>query len=164
MDFTGERYIPTEGGEIRHEHFHRYAWIAPLVAGKSVLDVASGAGYGSALLARTAASVVGVDISVEAVEHASAAYSQANLSFMEGSAARLPLADGTFDVVVSFETIEHLLEQEQMLGEIKRVLRPEGVLVISSPNKEVYSELSGLHNEFHVKELQWSELDALDLA
>ena len=161
MDFTGERYVPTEGGEIRHEHFHRYAWVAPLVAGKSVLDVASGAGYGSALLARTAASVVGVDISAEAVEHARAAYSQANLSFMEGSAASLPLADGSFDVVVSFETIEHLLEQEQMLGEIKRVLRPDGVLVISSPNKKVYSELSGLHNEFHVKELEWSELDAL---
>jgi len=161
MDFTGERYVPTEGGEIRHEHFHRYAWVAPLVAGKSVLDVASGAGYGSSLLARTAASVVGVDVSAEAVEHARAAYSQANLSFIEGSAAKLPLADESFDVVVSFETIEHLLEQEQMLGEIRRVLRPDGVLVISSPNKEVYSELSGLHNEFHVKELQWSELDTL---
>lgn len=161
MDFTGERYVPTEGGEIRHEHFHRYAWVAPLVAGKAVLDVASGAGYGSAMLARTAASVVGVDISPEAVEHAKATYPQPNLSFMEGSASELPLADASFDVVVSFETIEHLLAQEQMLAEIKRVLRPNGVLVISSPNKEVYSELSGLHNEFHVKELQWNELDVL---
>ncbi|MBD9435069.1 methyltransferase domain-containing protein [Pseudoxanthomonas sp. PXM03] len=161
MEFTGERYVPTEGGEIRHEHFHRYAWVAPLVAGKAVLDVASGAGYGSAMLAKTAASVVGVDISPEAIEHARAAYPQSNLSFMEGSASELPLADASFDVVVSFETIEHLLDQEQMLAEIGRVLRPDGVLVISSPNKEVYSELSGLHNEFHVKELQWNELDAL---
>ena len=65
MEFTGERYVPTEGGEIRQEHLHRYAWCLPAVVGKDVLDIASGEGYGSAMLAAHARSVVGVDISAD---------------------------------------------------------------------------------------------------
>jgi protein-L-isoaspartate O-methyltransferase len=64
MEFTGERYVPTEAGEVRHEHLHRYAWCRPLIDGKAVLDIACGEGYGSALMARRARSVVGVDISL----------------------------------------------------------------------------------------------------
>ncbi|MHC9085643.1 methyltransferase domain-containing protein [Luteimonas sp. RIT-PG2_3] len=162
MEFTGERFVPTEHGEIRQEHLHRYAWCLPAVAGLDVLDIASGEGYGSSMLAETARSVLGVDISGEAVAHALEKYGgRGNLSFVRGSAAEIPAAAGSFDVVVSFETIEHLIEQEQMLDEIKRVLRPDGFLVISSPNKEVYSEQSGHHNEFHLKELELEELTAL---
>lgn len=162
MKFTGERYVPSEAGEIRYEHLHRYAWCASVLAGKDVLDIASGEGYGAALIAARAASVVGVDISREAVEHASAQYSQlSNLRFEQGSAAAIPLGDASVDAVVSFETIEHLLEQEAMLSEIKRVLRPDGFLVLSSPNKDVYAKYSGAHNEYHVKELQLDELQAL---
>src|SRR5688500_5107250 len=162
MKFTGERYIPTEGGEIRQEHLHRYAWCLPMVAGKDVLDIASGEGYGSAMLAEHAATVVGVDISANAVAHAASTYGAvSNLRFVEGGAAEIPLPAASVDVVVSFETIEHHDQHEQMLGEIRRVLRPGGCLVISSPNKEVYSDLSGHHNEFHVKELYFKEFDAL---
>ena len=73
MEFTGERFLPTLSGEIRHEHLHRYAWCRRLVGGKKVLDIACGEGYGSAMLARDALSVIGMDISAEAVEHAARA-------------------------------------------------------------------------------------------
>ncbi|HIE4563162.1 TPA: glycosyltransferase [Stenotrophomonas maltophilia] len=162
IEFTGERFVPTEHGVIRQEHLHRYAWCLPLVEGKDVLDVASGEGYGSAMLASRARSVRGVDISQEAVDHAAGRYSTlTNLKYLQGSAAAIPLADDSVDVVVSFETIEHLMEQEEMMAEIRRVLRSDGVLVMSSPNKEVYSDRAGYHNDFHVKELYQAEFQAL---
>lgn len=161
MKFTGERFIPTEEGRIRLEHYHRYAVVQEIVSGKDVLDVACGEGYGSFYMANAARSIVGVDISQEAVQHASSTYQKSNLTFRQGSAIYLDFADASFDVVVSFETIEHLLEQAQMLAEIRRVLRQDGVLVISSPNRPVYSEESGEHNEFHVKELDFNEFDEL---
>lgn len=161
MRFTGERFVPSEKGRIRLEHIHRYVVVLDLLKEKDVLDVACGEGYGSAMIANVARSVVGVDISSEAIIHASAAYKKENLVFHEGSASKLAFSDGSFDVVVSFETVEHLAEQEQMIAEIRRVLRPDGFLVISSPNRPVYSEESGEYNEFHVKELDFKELDDL---
>ncbi|MDO4769518.1 MAG: class I SAM-dependent methyltransferase, partial [Brachymonas sp.] len=161
MKFTGERFVPTEQGEIRIEHYHRYAVVLDIVKGKAVLDVACGEGYGSFLMADVARTVVGVDISEDAVQHASSIYHKPNLEFFQGSATNLAFANASFDVVVSFETIEHLLEQEEMLSEIRRVLRPDGILVISSPNRPVYSEESGRHNEFHLKELDFQEFDTL---
>lgn len=160
MKFTGERYLPSESGEIRHEHLHRYAWCRPMSRDKAVLDIACGEGYGSAMLAGEARHVYGVDISQEAVDHARKAYSgQQNLEFLQGSAAEIPLPDESVDVVVSFETIEHHDLHREMLQEIRRVLRPDGLLVISSPNRVVYSDLAGHHNEFHVKELDFAEFD-----
>lgn len=162
IEFTGERFVPTEQGVIRQEHLHRYAWCLPLVKGKDVLDVASGEGYGSAMLAANARSVRGVDISHDAVAHAAERYAALpNLAYVQGSAAAIPLADDSVDVVVSFETIEHLMEQEEMMAEIRRVLRPDGIVVMSSPNKEVYSDRAGYHNDFHVKELYQAEFEAL---
>ena len=161
MRFTGERFIPTEEGKIQLEHYHRYAVVRDLVAGKRVLDVACGEGYGSSMLAEVAVAVTGVDISSEAVQHAQATYVKPNLTYLDGSATALPFADASFDVVVSFETIEHLAGQAEMVSELRRVLRPEGILIISSPNRPVYSEESGEHNEFHVKELDFTEFDAL---
>ena len=162
MDFTGERYLPSVSGLIRNEHLHRYAWCRKLVEGKDVLDIACGEGYGSAMLARRARSVTGVDIAPDAITHAKSEYRAIpNLEFIVGDAARIPLPDDSMDVVVSFETIEHHDSHEEMISEIRRVLRPDGILVISSPNRVVYSELANYHNEFHVKELDFRELDAL---
>lgn len=162
IKFTGERFVPTEQGVIRQEHLHRYAWCLPLVEGKDVLDVASGEGYGSAMLAGRARSVRGVDISHEAIAHAGERYAGvANLQYLQGSATAIPLPDDSVDVVVSFETIEHLYEQEEMMSEIRRVLRPDGVMIMSSPNKQVYSDRAGYHNEYHVKELYLAEFLAL---
>lgn len=162
IEFTGERYIPTETGSIRYEHLHRYGWAAQAIKGLRVLDIACGEGYGSAILSRYASSVTGVDISTEAVRHAQAEYgSIANLSFMVGSASAIPLPDATFDAVVSFETLEHLIEHDEMLAEIHRVLKSDGFLIMSSPNKKVYSDDRNFHNKFHVRELYFDELDAL---
>ncbi len=161
MEFTGERFVPTQDGRIRLEHYHRYAILQNAVKGKRVLDVACGEGYGSALVAASAQSVVGVDISQDAVEHARVTYVAPNLCFRQGSATALEFPDASFDVVISFETIEHLGEQAEMLAEIRRVLHSDGILIISSPNRPVYSEESGEHNDFHVKELDFQELNAL---
>ncbi|MGX5730461.1 methyltransferase domain-containing protein [Pseudoxanthomonas beigongshangi] len=161
MKFTGERYVPTEAGEIRHEHLHRYGWVRSIVASRTVLDIACGEGYGSAMLADSASQVFGVDVSEEAIAHASSRYAGRNLSFLHGDASCIPLPDASVDIVVSFETIEHLEPQAEMIAEIRRVLRPDGFLVISSPNKKTYAAQSGHHNEFHVKELYFSELDEL---
>ncbi len=162
IEFTGERFVPSELGELSMEHWHRYASCAGIVRGLKVLDVACGEGYGSSLLARSAASVSGVDISVEAVAHAQAEYGGVqNLSFIRASAADLPFEDASFDAVISFETLEHLFEQDQMLAQIRRVLKPGGFLIISSPNKAIYSDKREFVNEFHVSELYFSQLDEL---
>ncbi|MEP6942306.1 MAG: methyltransferase domain-containing protein [Betaproteobacteria bacterium] len=163
LTFTGERFIPTCAGEIAYEHWHRYAFAKGMVDGKRVLDAACGEGYGSALLAHTAASVVGVDIDAATIAHARTRYRDTRLSFVEGSCTALPLPDGAVDVVVSFETIEHLPEADQpaMLAEFARVLAPDGVLVISSPNRELYSDARHYVNEFHLHELYRDGLSRL---
>ncbi len=158
----GERFLPGRmTGEIELEHVHRYKFAAPVCARKVVLDIASGEGYGSAYLSGFARRVIGVDISRDAVECAKLKYKSPNLEFRVGSCSKIPLEDASVDVVVSFETIEHHAEHEAMMREIKRVLRPRGVLVISSPDKREYSDKPGFSNPFHVKELYREEFDAL---
>lgn len=161
MEFTGERYIPGLGNQIALEHLHRYTLALAYVVGKRVLDVACGEGYGSSMLATVAASVAGVDISSEAVNHAAAKYVQSNLEFFCAPAESLPLGSASVDVVVSFETIEHLEQQEAMLAELKRVLAPGGLLIISCPDRLNYSGVVGHDNPFHVKELYGEEFVAL---
>ena len=158
---TGERFIPGLGGSIELEHLHRYLFAQQVCGEKVVLDIACGEGYGSAILAQSARTVLGVDIADEAVAHASKRYSARNLRFKVGSCAAIPLGDATVDVVVSFETIEHHDEHEEMMAEIRRVLRPGGVLVISSPERYEYSDRPGTHNEFHVHELYRDEFATL---
>jgi SAM-dependent methyltransferase len=161
LQFTGERFTPECNGAIWYEHWHRYCAVLPAAAGKRVLDAACGEGYGSMLLAGTAATVVGIDIDPTAIGHATARYAErANLGFIQGSCAALPLPDASVDLIVSFETIEHLTEQEAMLAEFRRVLTPGGALIISSPNKAIYSEETGYANHFHVRELTREELAA----
>lgn len=161
LKFTGERFIPSEGGEIRLEHYHRYALALGLAKDKVVLDLACGEGYGCGVLSGVASKVIGVDCSELAIEHAKKKYGLPNTVFLVGDASEVPLADASVDLVVSFETIEHLLAQQEMISEIKRVLRSDGVLLISSPNRPVYSESSDNKNSFHVKELDLIELKSL---
>ncbi len=164
FDFTGERFVPGIAGEIAHEHWHRYAFARRFTATRRVLDVACGEGYGSALLAANARSVVGIDVAHEATRHAAATYAQvAGLAFVTGSAAALPLPDASVDVVVSFETIEHLPPQDQpaMLAEFARVLTPDGLVVLSAPNPVEYSDARNYRNPFHTREPSRDELTAL---
>ncbi len=161
LNFTGERFTPEVRGAIGYEHWHRYCAVAQCTRGKRVLDAACGEGYGSALLARDALTVTGVDVAASAIEHARSRYAAPNLRFVAGSVTALPLADASIDLVVSFETIEHLAAQREMLAEFRRVLVPDGVLIISSPNRPVYSAQEGPENHFHVRELDRAELRAL---
>jgi SAM-dependent methyltransferase len=161
LAFTGERYTTAASGEIRHEHYHRYLFALQFCRGKVVLDIACGEGYGSALIGGVASQVTGVDIAGDAVRHAAASYRTDNVSFAVGECADIPLADASVDVVVSFETLEHVADQNKFLREIKRVLRPEGVLVISTPNTDVYKEILTEANPFHVKELNEAEFRSI---
>jgi SAM-dependent methyltransferase/tetratricopeptide (TPR) repeat protein len=160
LQFTGERLTSAAYGQIEYEHVHRYCFARLFCRGKDVIDVASGEGYGSALLAQVAKRVIGIDCASDAVEHATATYRRRNLSFILGGADQLPLARHSVDIAVSFETIEHLYEHERFLAEIRRVLRPDGLLVISSPDSEVYSYPGSEVNPFHVRELSADEFKA----
>ena len=156
IEFTGERFVPgIDDPVIMMEHMQRYLSLRNVIAGLDILDIACGEGYGCNLMADSARNVTGVDISQEAIKHAEKRYERDNLSFIQGSATDLSMfPDGSFDTVVSFETIEHIDEpsQNKFLEEIKRVLRPNGFLVMSTPDKKIYSDLHNYHNEYHVHE------------
>ena len=161
LDPTGERYIPAlMSGQIEVEHMQRYKSVLRLVEGKKVLDAACGAGYGSALMSSVAKEVTGIDISSEAISYDNERYGHiSNLKYIEASIAELPFEDNSFDVIISFETIEHVNEDLQIkfLKEIKRCLNADGVLVMSSPDKRTYSDLLNFDNEYHVKEFYFDE-------
>ena len=150
---TGERLIPElQRGELVHaEHVARYLMAAQLAEGRRVLDAACGEGYGTAILAGAgASSAVGVDSDAAIVAHARERY---GLEFATADVAALPFDGDAFDLVVSFETIEHVAEPEAVLDELTRVLAPDGLLVISTPNKHEYL----VENEFHTRELTHEE-------
>lgn len=158
LDWTGERMVPEACDQDTFlEHVYRYKFALPFVRGKNVLDIACGEGYGSAgLMAGGAQSVVGVDIDPETVEHARRKY---NLQARVGSAESIPAEDNEFDVIVSFETIEHVENPEGFLDECVRVCRPGGKVIISTPCKENYLT-DKISNEFHVSEMTAEEFAA----
>ncbi len=163
-EFTGERFLPSCSGEIAYEHWHRYAFARRFVQGKRVLDAACGEGYGTALLGAFAKSAVGIDVDLATINHASATYGEGTrVRFMPTSCTGLPLPSASFDVIVSFETIEHLSAEEQpeMLAEFARVLAPDGLLIISSPNRRLYSDARSYVNPYHLRELYREELSRL---
>lgn len=159
--FTGERLTTAIGGQVQIEHYHRYLFARSLVVGLDVLDVASGEGYGSALLAQVARTVVGVEYSGPTACAAAMNFRRPNLHFMRGDARALPLADASVDVVVSFETIEHFDHQRDFVCEVHRVLRPGGRCIVSTPDRDVYSPAGAAANPFHVHELSGAEFVAL---
>lgn len=154
---TGERLEFYNFSDVTVEHLHRYAIANDFVKNKIVLDIASGEGYGSYILSKNALGVIGVDIDKETVLDAQKKYLNDNLTFKIGSADNIPVDSESIDIVVSFETIEHHDKHEEMLLEIKRILKPDGILIMSSPDKKYYSDLTGQKNPFHVKELYFDE-------
>ncbi len=165
MEFSGERYLPEMNidSEISIFHRQRYESILSICAGKNVVDAACGEGYGSSFIAEKAACVIGIDISHEAIENAKGKYQKENLHYYEASVERIPVEDNWADVFVSYETIEHVTEdiQRKFLKEIRRILKKDGILIMSSPDKRNYSDIPQFHNEFHVHELYFEEFDAL---
>ncbi len=161
LHWTGERYVPERKGNIQLEHLHRYVMACEYVKDKIVLDIACGEGYGSMLLSTFAASVTGVDISEEVIGFAKAKYNKDSINFKTGTCDKIPLEDSSVDVVVSFETIEHHDQHDAMMKEIKRVLKKDGMLIMSSPNKHEYSDIPTYNNPFHKKELYRDEFESL---
>ncbi len=164
LAFTGERFVTNLIDKyIVAEHYQRYNAVLEIVKGKKVLDAACGSGYGTALMATAAESVVGIDISAETIAYAQSKYAEPkNASYVEASIAELPFKDHSFDVIVSFETIEHVTEelQDSFLKEIKRCLKEDGMLIMSSPDKRTYTDLTGHINEFHIKEFYVDEFES----
>ena len=162
-EFTGERLIPGQvDADLLNEHMARYQFAARLAGGKRVLDAGCGAGYGSAELARVAQRVIGADIAREAVEFAGENYRRVNLHFEQASCGALPHPDGTFDLVVAFEVIEHLANWRELLTEARRLLAPGGQFVVSTPNRLYYTESRGAQgaNPFHIHEFEFEEFRA----
>jgi SAM-dependent methyltransferase len=127
-----------------------------------VLDLASGEGFGAAILAESARDVVGVDIDERTVEHSKLNYRASNLAFRVGDGRDLSgFESGSFGAVVAFEMIEHISDQEQVLAQIARVLAPDGLLIMSTPDRCAYSETSGRNNPFHLHELTIEEFTRL---
>ena len=161
MIFSGERYLSDlNSAQISYEHWHRYLYVSQFAKDKVVLDIACGEGYGANLIAQTAQRVVGVDISQEVIDFTKEHYSKDNLIFLQGSVDQIPIeGHEKFDVIVSFETIEHVNEelQQDFLKEVKRLLKSDGIFIVSTPNKLLYSDMSNYRNEYHIKEFYEQE-------
>jgi GT2 family glycosyltransferase/glycosyltransferase involved in cell wall biosynthesis/SAM-dependent methyltransferase len=159
IDWTGERCVPwAPDVPVIYEHYHRYLWAASVVEGRRVLDLGSGEGFGAAILADSAAHVLGLDVDEPTVEHSRLNYAGPNLEFELGTATDLTAhPDGSFGAVVAFEVIEHVLEQERVLAEVARVLSDDGILVISTPDRRMYSKMRAEPNIFHKRELELDE-------
>ncbi len=159
IEWTGERCVPwAPDVHVIYEHFHRYLWAAARLSGRRVLDLGSGEGFGAAMLSESAAHVTGIDIDERTVEHSRLNYAASNLEFELGSALDLSrFEDGAFDAVVAFEIIEHVAEQDRVLSEVARVLADDGVLIMSTPDRRAYSEVTGQANPFHAREMALEE-------
>jgi len=160
MEFTGERVVPGKTPrDIYLEHINRYVFATSWVQNKSVLDVACGTGYGVHYLVKKGARrAVGVDISIEAMNYAQDRFGEdRRVSFICADGTKLPCVDNFFDVVISFETIEHIRQYRRFLLECRRVLKENGLFICSTPNRRVFSPHIGKPlNPFHVKEF-WPE-------
>jgi len=157
LEVTGERLLPEQQrGELVHaQHLARYRFAAQLAKDRRVLDAACGEGYGTAMLAAAGASAaVGVDIDQPTVDHARERY---RLEFERADVAALPFEDKSFDLVVSFETLEHVPDAMRAIAEFRRVLADDGVLVASTPNSDRYL----VDNEFHTREFTEQEFGEL---
>jgi SAM-dependent methyltransferase len=162
LPLTGERTVPGLAEENywfrRHEVV--YQQLMERCAGRDVLKAGSGEGYGADLIASVARRVIGVDYDDSAVAHVRARYPRVDMR--QGNLAELPLADGAVDVVVNFQVIEHLWDQGQFVDECARVLRPAGVLLMSTPNRITFSPGRDTPiNPFHTRELNAAELTEL---
>ena len=167
LKWTGERYLPfldtqVVGAEIHYEHLHRYAFAAQFVRGKQVLDLASGEGYGSYMLAKDAAKVTGVEIDPAAVSHAITTYPKKNLEFKQGSILDIPLdGQNIYDVIICFEALEHIEDHNRLLSEVKRLLKNDGLFIASTPNKKTYTDDTHYNNPYHLKELYFEDFKNL---
>lgn len=164
MEANGERFIDNQntGRELFLQHVGRYLFASSYVCGKTVLDAACGSGFGSNILSEKAKKVVGIDNSLDAIHYCKEHYKKPNLSFLQMNCNRLALPSSIYDVVVSFETLEHVQDADVLLQELSRVLKQGGMLIMSTPNRENFSLYTkGVKNPFHIKEYDENEFAKL---
>jgi SAM-dependent methyltransferase len=159
---TGERTVP--GLDAENYWFRRHEVVYQRVggdcAGRDVLEAGCGEGYGADLIAGVARRVIGLDYDEQTVAHVRARYPRVEVRL--GNLAALPLPDASVDVVVNFQVIEHLWDQPQFVAECARVLRPSGLLMMSTPNRITFSPGRDTPiNPFHTRELDAAELTEL---
>ena len=163
IQWTGERCVPwTDNYQVIYEHYHRYALAATLSAGQQVVDLASGEGYGSHLLAQNASSVLGIDIDEPSIRHARDTHIHPGLEFRVGSMLDIEaFHDQTFDRVVCLEALEHIDDHDTLLQVVRHILVPGGIFIVSTPDTDVYSGVLHNDNPFHTHELTRPEFHAL---
>lgn len=163
MEFTGERFFPgaadvepTFQQKMWQEHLNRYQFAGFFVKGKKVLDLGCGVGYGANYLISECKpkSVVGVDLSKEAIGFAKSHYKKKGLKFLVGDAEKTPLPDRSVDVVIALELIEHVSDHKKLLAEVKRVLRRNGVFIVSTPRKKEVPQSAFHTHEFTLEEFK----------
>jgi SAM-dependent methyltransferase len=155
LEHTGELLLPGIRGtaEIAYDHITRYRFAGRYVKGKKTIVLGSGAGYGTHYLSKFAKSVLGVDTSEEAVAQATRSYDAPNLRYKPGDVTNLPYPDESFEVAVSFEVMAHLERPAALVQEALRLLKEDGVLVVSTPDKQTYSNDRNYVNPHHLKEM-----------
>ena len=162
LPLTGERTVPGVPSENywfrRHEAAYEFA--TALVANRTVAEVGCGEGYGTALFARSAGRVLGLDYDALTVRHARTAYPAAH--FVRANLAALPMPTGSMDVVTTLQVIEHVWNHGEFVRECRRVLRPDGMLLVTTPNRLTFSPgLETPQNPFHTHEFTADELGDL---
>ena len=155
LENTGERFLPgpISSAEVAYDHFTRYRLAERYVEGKDTIDMGCGAGDGTHHLAGIARTVVGVDLSEDAVAYASTHHRAPNLRYDAGNVTDLPYEDESFEAAVSFKVLEHLEDPEELVLQAKRLLKSDGVFVVSTPNKQTYSIDRHRANPHHVSEM-----------
>jgi 2-polyprenyl-3-methyl-5-hydroxy-6-metoxy-1,4-benzoquinol methylase len=154
---SGERCCSDFPDQNFVNHFKVYKFAQQFCRDKKILDVGCGTGYGTAYLAETASSAIGIDLSRQAIRYGTKRYRHPGVAFLRMNAESLGFADGSFDFVISTENFEHLRDQNACLREISRVLKDDGMLLLATPNRELFI---GMHNPYHTHELDYEELVA----
>ena len=165
----GEFIIPGITAEHNYEwHLSKYIFASKFVKDKKILDIACGSGYGSYLLSKSAKEVYGGDINKTAINFATSHYQHSNLVYKYMNAINLPFSNNSFDMIVSFETIEHVLNYRKFLNECKRILKPNGIFIGATVNHSVVDIRQGklfwrneMESIFHTKEFNTKELNNL---
>jgi ubiquinone/menaquinone biosynthesis C-methylase UbiE len=149
------------------EHIHRYDYTLNLIKdGSCLLDIACGTGFGTFKLFKNGAnSVTGGDVSQDALDYCKHKYStylkENKFEFRYTDATKLDFRDNTFDAIISFETLEHIPDYKKVISEFHRVLKPDGLLILSTPNRDVSSPDGIIRNPYHTQEFTFSELKGL---
>lgn len=164
MKLNGERFVKHSNmsWDLFLQHTGRYLFTKPFVSGKTVLDAACGSGFGSKILSGRAKKVIGIDRCPETIRYCNSTYQDKNLAFIQMDCRYLAFPPSSFDIVVSFETLEHLKESKIFLQELNRVLKVDGMLIISTPNKENFELYTkGNKNPFHYQEFTKNEFEEM---